>query len=265
MKKFPEHFVFLFILCCWGFTAGAQDFNQYAKKEFVRDGNTLLYRILLPLNYDAHKKYPLVVFLHGSGERGNDNEAQLVHGGSLFLQDSLRQNYPAIIIFPQCPKDSSWAFIEHHFDTATKKMSFGFPFHPVPTVPAGLVKELMDSLVHAKAVDKNRIYIGGLSMGGFGTFNMLARYPRYFAAAIPICGGGDTLMAARFYKIPGIWIFHGDKDPAVNVENSRAYFRALERLHANVKYTEYPGVGHNSWDNAFAEKDLLHWLFSNKK
>jgi predicted peptidase len=205
------------------------------------------------------------MFLHGSGERGNDNEAQLLHGGSLFLQDSLRKNYPAIIIFPQCPKDSSWAYMEHHYDSVTKKMSFAFPFQPEPTIPAKLVKELMDSLVHAKAVDKKRIYIGGLSMGGFGTYNMLARYPRYFAAAIPICGGGDTLMARRFHRIPGIWIFHGDKDPAVNVEYSRAYFRTLQGLHANVKYTEYPGVGHNSWDNAFAEKDLFRWLFSQEK
>ncbi|MDR3711500.1 MAG: prolyl oligopeptidase family serine peptidase [Puia sp.] len=255
----------IFFLCLSGLAAKAQDYSQYAKREFVRDGNTLLYRVLFPLNYDARRKYPLVMFLHGSGERGSDNEAQLLHGGSLFLQDSLRSNYPAIVIFPQCPKDSSWAFVEHHYDSAAKKMSFGFPFRSEPTVPAGLVKALMDSLIRAKAVDKKRVYIGGLSMGGFGTFNMLERYPHFFAAAIPICGGGDTLMANRFSRIPGIWIFHGDKDPAVNVENSRAYFRALQRLHARVKYTEYPGVGHNSWDNAFAEKDLLHWLFSNEK
>ncbi len=246
-------------------TAGAQDFSLYEKKEFVRDGHSLLYRVLYPPDYHPHKKYPLLVFLHGSGERGSDNEAQLLHGGSLFLRDSLRKNYPAIVIFPQCPKDSSWAYIEHHYDSAAGRMTIVFPFRAEPTIPAGLVKGLMDSLVHSKRVDKRRIYIGGLSMGGFGAFNMLARYPDYFAAAMPICGGGDTAMAKRFSRIPGIWIFHGDKDPAVNVEFSRAYFRELQSLHARVKYSEYPGVGHNSWDNAFAEPDLLHWLYANKR
>lgn len=242
-----------------------QDLSQYEKKEFARHGATLLYRVLYPLNYDKQKKYPLVMFLHGAGERGNNNESQLQHGGELFLRDSIRKNYPAIVIFPQCPKDSGWAYVEFKFDQATNKVLFTFPFREEPTVAGGLVKELMDSLVQNGRVDNKRLYIAGLSMGGFGTFNMLARYPDYFAAAIPICGGGDTALAKRFAQNLPLWVFHGDADPIVNVEYSRSYVRALHALGATPRYTEYPGVGHNSWDNAFVEKDLLHWLFFNKK
>ena len=123
----------------------------------------------------------------------------------------------------------------------------------------------MDGMVKEGAVDKKRIYIMGLSMGGFGTFNMVARYPDYFAAAVPICGGGDTAMASRFAHTIPLWVFHGGADPIVNVEYSRRYVQALRNLGATPRYTEYHGVGHNSWDNVFVEGDLLHWLFSNKK
>jgi predicted peptidase len=246
-------------------SAGAQDFSQYQRKTFVRDGMTLPYRILYPKGYQNEKKYPLLLFLHGSGERGNDNNAQLLHGGSVFLVDSIRNNHAAIVIFPQCPADSSWADIEFKYDALLKKGILVGPFRQEPTEPARLVKELSDSLVDAGVVNPKRIYIEGLSMGGFGVFDMLERYPDYFAAAIPICGGGDTTMANRFAgKIP-VRIFHGGADPIVTVESSRRYYRVLKGLGADVQYTEYPGVGHNSWDNVFVERDLMHWLFSNKK
>ncbi len=246
-------------------SARAQDFGQYQKKEFVGDGKTLPYRILYPKFYQNGKKYPLLVFLHGSGERGSDNAAQLLHGGFLFLVDSIRRNYPAIVIFPQCPADSSWSYLEFKFDAGLKRGILTGPYRQEPTAPARWVKELADSLVDAGAADGKRIYIEGLSMGGFGVFDMLERYPGYFAAAISICGGGDTTMALRFAAKTPVRIFHGGADPIVTVESSRRYYRALKALGADVQYTEYPGVGHNSWDNVFVEKDLLHWLFSNKK
>ena len=109
------------------------------------------------------------------------------------------------------------------------------------------------------------MYIGGLSLGGFGTFDMIERYPKFFAAAFPICGGGDTMMASKYSKIIAVWLFHGDIDKSVDVKNSRQYYAALQNLHAEVKYTEYPGVGHNSWDNVFVEKELLPWVLSHAK
>jgi predicted peptidase len=244
----------------------AQDLGLFQKKMFIQGKDTLLYRILYPESYKANKKYPVITFLHGSGERGNDNEAQLTHGGKLFVNDSVRKDLKAIVIFPQCPKDSSWRSIQVRRDTmSVTGRAFDFTAHAVPTTPARLVKALLDSLQTTKKADSRRMYIGGLSMGGFGTFDMLERYPYYFAAALPICGGGDTTKAALFAQSTPAWIFHGDQDKAVDVKYSRDYYAALKNAGSDVKYTEYPGVEHNSWDNAFAEKELLPWLLSHKR
>jgi len=124
---------------------------------------------------------------------------------------------------------------------------------------------LLDSLANSKNVNSKRIYIGGLSMGGMGTFELLWHKPGFFAAAFPICGGGNPESVKLYAKKFPVWIFHGDKDPAVPVSNSRLMNNALKKAGAKVKYTEYPGVGHNSWDNAFAEPDLLPWLFKQKR
>lgn len=242
----------------------AQDLSLYEKKEFVQAGDTLRYRILYPLNYDTRRAYPLIIVLHGSGQRGKDNQNQLIHGGNLFLKDSIRKNYPAIVIFPQCPVNGSWSYFQFKFDAPSKKLLITFPFREEPLPASRLVKELADSLAGGGLVDRSRIYIGGLSLGGFGTFDMIARYPGYFAAAFPICGGGDTAMAKRIAGKTAVWIFHGAADPLVNVDYSRQYFHALQRCNADVLYSEYRGVRHDSWDNAFAEKDLMGWLFSKK-
>lgn len=243
----------------------AQDFSLYKKEILIKDKDTLRYRILFPEDYISTKKYPVITFLHGSGERGSDNESQLLHGGSLFLKDSLRQTYKAIVIFPQCPKDIRWnTIISTPDSTNITGRSVKFSLSPKPTKPAFLVKLLLDSLIRNNIADANQMYIGGLSLGGFGTFDMIERYPKFFAAAFPICGGGDTTVAGSFAKNTAVWIFHGDSDRSVDVRYSREYYATLMRLGADVRYTEYPGVGHNSWDNAFAEKDLLPWLFSKR-
>lgn len=243
----------------------SQDYSMYEKRSYVKNGDTLLYRILFPKNYVKTRPYPVITFLHGSGERGNDNEAQLTHGGKLFLNDTLRDEFQAIVIFPQCPKDSAWRYIKSQRDTTSPTGSrIDFTMTANASTPTRLVKMLLDSLIKAKVADKKRMYLGGLSLGGFGTFNMIERYPDYFAAAFPICGGGDTTVANRFAKNTAVWIFHGDSDQAVDVRYSRQYYSALKKVNADVRYTEYPGVNHNSWDNAFAEKDLVHWLFTKK-
>jgi predicted peptidase len=243
----------------------AQDTSAYEKKLYISGTDTLRYRILYPENYSQKKRYPVIVVLHGSGERGRDNAIQLVHGAKLFVADSNRTKYPAIVIFPQCPSDSGWARTVSRTDSVTKIRTFTFPSNTVATTPMRLVKEMLDQLQKEKHADPKRMYVGGLSMGGFGTFDMLARYPGYFVASFPICGGGDTTNAAKITGKTSLWVFHGGADPVVNPQNSRDYVAALKEHGADVQYTEYPGVGHNSWDNAFAEPQLLPWLFSHKK
>lgn len=243
----------------------AQDNSLYEKKEYISGKDTLRYRILYPINYDPGKKYPLVLFMHGSGERGNDNEAQLVHGSKLFLNEANRTKYPAIVIFPQCPRSDGWARVGR--DASKKDSLGGFTF--LSNQPIGksldLVGKLLDSFKNSGKVNAKKIYVGGLSMGGMGTFEILWRKPGYFAAAFPICGGGDPGKTSQYGKKIPVWVFHGDKDAAVPVACSRQMVGALKSSKAKVKYSEYPGVGHDSWNNAFAEPDLLNWLFSQKK
>lgn len=243
----------------------AQDMSAYSRELFVKGEDTLRYRMLTPANYDTHKAYPLIIFLHGSGERGSDNAAQLLHGGALFVKDSLRQAFPAFVIFPQCPDNQSWAPFRMKRDSTGKVTGAEFLTEAPPTVPGALVRSLLDSLLASGKIDTKRVYIGGLSLGGMGTFDMLARYPDMFAAAFPICGAGNVKTASNFAKKVPLWIFHGGADPVVPPDFSRAYYAELQKLGSEVKYTEYPGVGHNSWDNAFAEPGLLPWLFEHHK
>lgn len=247
-----------------GTFAMSQDLSQYQYKTFIREGDTLRYRLLLPANYNPRKSYPLIVFLHGAGERGYDNNAQLLHGGEMFLRDSIRKKYPAIVIFPQCPPDQTWAPMKVERDSSGK-VKFDLSADLPPTKPMTLLFGLVDSLSHSKNVNTRKIYVGGLSLGGMGTFYMITRQPNIFAAAFPICGAGNSKEADRFAKTVPVWIFHGGDDKVVPVEASRAYDRELRALGAKVKYTEYPGVGHNSWDNVFVEPGLMSWLFSQTK
>lgn len=266
MKTYHALAVLIIQLLCFRVNAqNTPDYSAFSYETFVHNGDTLRYRMLPPKGYDAHKKYPLIVFLHGSGERGTDNAAQLLHGGSLFLKDSLREQYPGFVIFPQCPPDSMWASMKVVRDSSGKAISREFSDGTGrQATPGRLVKELTDSLVKVGKVDSKRLYLGGLSLGGIGTYDMLARYPDTWAAAFPICGIGNANNAVKFSKVP-MWIFHGGDDNVVPVYGSRNYYDALTKLKADVKYTEYPGVGHNSWDNAFAEPNLLPWIFSHKK
>jgi predicted peptidase len=243
----------------------AQYKDLYEKKEFINGNDTLRYRILYPLNYDAGKKYPLIVFLHGSGERGEDNEAQLTHGSKLFADSAIRQQFPAIVIFPQCPGNGWWARITRDPNRKDSLGQFVLQSDQPIGTSLNLVSQLLDSLVADKKVVKKQIYLGGLSMGGMGTFELLWRKPDFFAAAFPICGAGDPQKVSVYGRKFPIWIFHGDNDQSVPVGNSRLMTNALKAAGAKVKYTEYPGVGHNSWDNAFAEPELLPWLFKQKK
>lgn len=254
--------IFVLSLIISTFQGMAQDYPGFGKKEFISGGDTLRYRIQYPLDYNPSKKYPLVLLLHGSGERGSDNTAQLKWGGSLFADSVNRAKFPALVVFPQCPANNGWSRLTVLRDDSLR---FHFLSDTVPTRPMEMVIQLLDTLVAAGTVNTKKIYVGGLSMGGMGTFEILWRKPHFFAAAFPICGAGDPAKISLYARKFPIWIFHGDKDPAVPVANSRLMARELKAARARVTYTEYPGVGHDSWKNAFAEPQLLPWLFNTKR
>lgn len=257
MKKTSSYFL-LMLLPVFTFGQGG-----YAKRTFESaSGLTLPYRILFPENYKAGEKYPLLVFLHGYGERGTDNEAQLTHGSKLFLEKTNREKYPAIVIFPQCPAgENRWV----PYERAEGDAPWRVPFFEEASGPLQAVIELVEHLIENEKVDTERLYAMGLSMGGFGTFELIARMPGRFAAAAPICGGGNAAVVGLYAGGTRLWVFHGDADNVVPVSNSRKMVKALKNWGADVKYTEYPGVNHGSWTPAFAEPKLLPFFFGGVK
>ena len=237
--------------------------DVYEKKEYVHNGNTLPYRILYPENYDKKKKYPLLLVLHGAGERGNDNEKHLVHGSKLFIKEENRKNFPAIVVFPQCPEESFWAAAK--IDRTAQPFKIEFDYSAQPNWPLVAANELVKKLMNEEAVDKSKLYITGLSMGGMGTFESVYRNPGLYAAALPICGGGDVKNYDKRVAKTAFWVFHGAADAIVDAKLSQEMVEKLKTLKAEVKYTEYPGVNHNSWDNAFAEPAYLSWMLQHRK
>ena len=227
------------------------------KREFQGAGEArLLYRLLKPAEYKAETKYPLVVFLHGAGERGNDNTAQLKHGVAEFCTPERRRAYPCFLIAPQCPEGKKW--VEVDWSAAA---------HRAPEEPSdalGLTFSLIESLQKEFSLDANRIYVTGLSMGGYGTWDAAARHPERFAAAVPICGGGDEKSAPRLVNLP-LWAFHGAKDEAVKVERSRNMIEAIRQAGGHPNYTEYAEEGHASWVPAYRDEELYKWLFAQRR
>jgi len=257
--------VIMSVISLFPFLSKAQNLSLFDKGVFINKTDTLPYRILLPLNFDPAKKYPVVFILHGSGERGNDNQAQLKYGPKLFLNDTIRKKYPAIIIFPQCPKEPDyWSNVIRKPDSNGKEV-FHFQAGGEPTHSMRSLIGLLDQFLKEPFVDKHRVYIGGLSMGGMGTFEILRRRPEVFAAAFPICGGDNTLNAKIYAKKTPVWVFHGAKDNVIAADHSIIMVNAIKAAGGNAKLTIYPNDGHNSWDDAFAEPDLLPWLFGNRK
>ncbi len=242
----------------------ARHSDLYRADVFVSTDGTLPYRIMLPENFDPSVSYPLIYFLHGAGERGNDNEKQLLHGASFFASAENRANFPAIVVFPQCAQDDFWAKVTFHFDPEGTR-SFSFDPSGEPATSMNLAIELLESMLKNNWVDKDRVYVGGLSMGGMGTFEMLFRMPQVFAAAFPICGGGNPEMINEKVNKVNVWTFHGEDDTVVPARLSEAMVEAYQKAGVPVKLTLYPGVGHNAWDYVFQEPELLPWLFSNNK
>jgi predicted peptidase len=225
-------------------------------------GQTYRYQVFVPATWSAKQNWPIILFLHGAGERGSDGLLETDVG----LPHAIRQDrsrFPAVVVMPQCLRDGWWPTRE------MEEMALG--------ALSAATKEFNG--------DRKRTYLTGLSMGGFGTWDLAWRYPGKFAAVVPICGGlsappsqlkmhpeleknsypdeprSYAEVAKKIGKTP-VWIFHGDADEAVPVANSRKMYEALEAAGGDVRYTEYPGVGHNSWDKAYADRELTTWLFS---
>jgi len=224
-------------------------YQQYINEK----GDSLNYRHLLS-DYDTNSKYPLVICLHGAGERGNDNEAQLKWGVKNFTSDNIMKIHPSIVLAPQCPKNMSWGnFSEDDMSLL-----------PSPTKPMQLLIELVKKTINTMPVDVNRIYITGLSMGGIGTFDAISRYPDLFAAAVPVCGGGDVTKANIIAKIP-IWVFHGVRDTTLSAKLSQNMINALIKEGAEPGFTLYPEVGHFSWIAAYSDPMMMEWLYRQHK
>ena len=233
---------------------------KFSKEVFVSPSSgKLKYRKLSPTNAGGRRSLPLVVFLHGSGERGDDNVSQLKHGLDYLASPEGMQKFPATIIAPQCPKDMRWSNLLPE-GAEEGKLS------PQPTEPMRLILELINELQITDNIDNDRVYVTGLSMGGFGTFDIIARHPAVFAAAVPLCGAGDTdpNVINRIKKTP-MWIIHGQEDTAVEVRHSRSMAKALREAGGSPRYSELAGFGHNIWDAAYSDKELYKWLFNQSR
>ena len=248
----------LFFIC---FHPEAQDLGAFDHGTITNKGTTLPFRFLRPSG-DSSKKYPLIVFLHGAFEKGDDNERQLAVGGKFFLRDSIRTRYPAYILFPQCPLNDSWVYFENRIDFSTGRATdWNFPFNKKPTPVTAVLKKLIDSLVIQEHIDVSRVYIAGYSQGGMGVLDLVARYPDLFAAGLAICGAGEPSTTKYFAHKTALWLFHGKNDDIVPVDFARDYAKRLRRLGSVVQYSEYAGKGHDCWPMVFAEPDLMNWLF----
>lgn len=235
----------------------------YTYETHIVGSDTLNYRLLLPKDFSEDKTYPLVLFLHGAGERGSNNNKQLVHGSSLFLNEKHRDSFPTIVIFPQCPQNDYWSKLEA--DRSTKPITFNYKYNEAPTTAMSSVIDLMDKMLEKPYVKADQVYVMGLSMGGMGTFEIIYRKPEIFAAAIPICGGGDPNSVTKYAISIPLWVFHGAKDNVVDPNLSLKMVSAILSAGGFPKLTLYDFANHNSWDPAFAEPELLKWLFSKTK
>jgi len=245
----------LVLLFCFG--SSSNSFSQsllFSFEKYINvNGDTLNYRRLIS-DYDPITKYPLVIFLHGSGERGDDNEAQLQWGVMNFASSQNMKMHPSIVIAPQLPKDMSWGNFSGE----------DWSLQPSPSKTMKLLIELIHESIKNLPVDTNRIYITGLSLGGHGTYDAISRYPDLFAAAVPVCGKGDVSKSASISHIP-IWIFHGALDAAVDPIFSQNMVEALTKEGAHPGYTQYPEVGHFSWIAAYSDPMMMEWLYSQRK
>jgi len=211
----------------------------------VRDGeqtpaDTLRYLIHLPEDYDADpdRRWPLVLFLHGAGERGSELDLAAVHGPPK-LADAGHE-FPFVLVTPQCPESSQWI------------------------AELSTLSGLLDEVMEAHRIDPARVAVTGLSMGGYGTWSLAVRYPDRFAAIAPICGGMWLQSAAPLQNTP-VWAFHGDADDVVPISATEQIVTELRSVSADVRFTRYPGVGHDSWTETYENPEFYDWMLSHRR
>ena len=194
------------------------------------------YLLYLPPDYEEQESWPLLLFLHGKGERGDDLELVKKHGPPKLIAEG--RDFPFIVVSPQCPADQWWESIE--------------------------LSALLDDLTRTHKVDEDRVYLTGLSMGGFGTWRLAAYAPQRFAAIAPICGGGEIYWAEELAPL-SVWAFHGAQDPVVPVERSQALVDALKEKGAEPILTIYPEADHDSWTETYNNPELYEWLLQQRR
>nr|AIA10534.1 prolyl oligopeptidase family [uncultured bacterium] len=231
----------------------AQQESDFVAKSFQNSrGKRMPYRLFIPAKYESRQKYPLVLWLHGGAGRGSDNSSQISGGNTIgphvwTLPENQSRN-PCFVFAPQCPVDEEWA-------TISKAQ---------PSEQLHLALEILQLLQRTFSIDDQRLYVTGQSLGGFGTWSAITTRPKLFAAAIPVCGGGDESQASKLINTP-IWAFHGEKDEAVSVERSRSMVEAIKKAGGTPRYTEYKDAGHVIWERVFHEAELLPWVFSQRR
>lgn len=232
--------------------------SLYEVGEYVYTGGeyrneVFKYRLLKP-PLEQGQKYPVLLFLHGAGERGDDNRAQLKYLPTWMAEPENRERYPCWLIAPQCRQGKLWVNVP--FNTASIEMPE--EMSDQMRVAVGILEKVLEH----PAADPRRVYLTGLSMGGYGCWDLAMRYPEKFAAVAPICGGGDASKAARLVGVP-LWAWHGTADRAVPVDRSRVMIEAIRRAGGDPKYTELEGVGHDSWTPAYREREgVIPWMFA---
>lgn len=230
---------------------------EYITGQVEIDGLSYPYSLLPPTEIVAGQTYPLILFLHGAGERGNDNRAQRNHFPARMAKGPDGKGAPCFVLAPQCPKDGGWTTRRRG-----SKLSAGLPRVMAPPMRAAIAA--LQEVVRTQPVDVNRMSLTGLSMGGFGTWDLAARHPEWFSAAIPICGGGDPANAALYAGLP-MQVWHGAADTVVRPAQSRVMIGAMKALQIPVDYHELPGVRHNSWTQAYRDESCLDLLLNHQR
>jgi predicted peptidase len=214
--------------------------TRFQRSLYQGDEVTLPVRMMPPQAVRRGQLYPLLVFLHGAGECGSENLSQLSGLPEQLAEKSWSTQFPCFVLAPQCPRGRHWNQLVVE------------------------LRALIHNSIGKHPIDPDRIYLTGLSMGGFGSWALVASEPELFAAVVPICGGGEVTAAKCFVKVP-LWAVHGDADTTISVEYSRKMIAALREAGGQPRYTELKGVGHNSWTETYRDPDgVLKWMFEQR-